>query len=83
MVMAVTPSIPFVPASVAGPTDSARRDNQMRESIAPRKIKPDMNPLRRGERRSCGKQLPNVSHASPDLPKVYAKQTSACSSKVA
>lgn len=34
MVLAVTPSIPFVPASVAGPTDSARRDNQLRESIA-------------------------------------------------
>ncbi|RTE86454.1 MULTISPECIES: putative metalloprotease CJM1_0395 family protein [Gammaproteobacteria] len=33
MVMAVPASIPFVPASVAGPTDSARRDNQLREVI--------------------------------------------------
>ncbi|MCC5855195.1 MAG: catalase [Idiomarina sp.] len=31
--MAVTPSVPFVPASVSQPTDSARRDNQMREAI--------------------------------------------------
>ena len=33
MVMAVTPSVPFVPASIAGPTDSARRENQIREVI--------------------------------------------------
>jgi|SRR5690554_2765522 len=33
MVMAVTPSLPFVSAAVATPTDGMRRDNQQREII--------------------------------------------------